>query len=122
TRDTPLCPACRAHSVLSFGAERTGHGAQSSSKPELGSALVTVLFICRIVRNAYLSAMNPMSTFNPDIRCRVHDRLNDRLIDWQTVWAPHYRMRAVLLNDDGVIEWDGSLLDGWMPSELQRLQ
>jgi hypothetical protein len=50
----------------------------------------------------------------------VHDLLND----WQTVWAPHYRQHAILLNDEGVIEWDGDLLDGWVPSEpsLQRLQ
>jgi len=58
--------------------------------------------------------MNPMNTFNPEIPCRVHDQLNDQIIEWQAQWAPLYRDHAVLY-DEGVIVWDGLLLDGWRP-------
>jgi len=55
--------------------------------------------------------MNPMSTFDPDVACRVHDRLNEKIINWRPEWAANYRQYA----DEGVIEWDGLLLDGWSP-------
>ena len=60
--------------------------------------------------------MNPMSTFNPDAPCRVHDGLNDQMIAWQPGWADSYRQYAHE-HDTGVINWDGLLLDGW-----QRMQ
>jgi hypothetical protein len=58
--------------------------------------------------------MNPMNTFNPEVPCHVHDKLNDELIEWQAQWAPLYRDHGVLY-DEGVIAWDGLLLDGWSP-------
>jgi hypothetical protein len=59
--------------------------------------------------------MNPMSTFDPDVACRVHDRLNEKVFDWKPEWADDYRQHADQF-DDGVIEWDGLLLDGWSPT------
>ena len=57
--------------------------------------------------------MMPISTFNPEQRCRVHDRLNDQVLDWKPEWASHYREYAAK-HDEGVISWDGLLLDGWL--------
>lgn len=59
--------------------------------------------------------MNPMSTFDPDQPCRVHDALNNRFIDWNPDWANHYREDSDHHRED-VIEWDGRLLDGWTKS------
>ena len=56
--------------------------------------------------------MNPMNTFNPDVPCHVHDGLNRQTIEWKPQWAPLYREYAVKC-DEGVIAWDGLLLDGW---------
>ena len=58
--------------------------------------------------------MNPMDTFERDAPCRVHDKLNDKVIDRNPEWAANYRQYADRF-DDGVIEWDGLLLDGWSP-------
>ena len=58
--------------------------------------------------------MNPMDTFNPDQRCRVHDGLNDNFIEWDPEWAASYREYSAQ-HDEGVVEWDGALLDGWIP-------
>jgi len=49
--------------------------------------------------------MNPMETFDPDEPCRVHDGLNNNFIEWNPESEPY----------DGVISWDGALLDGWVP-------
>ena len=58
--------------------------------------------------------MNPMKTFNPEVPCHVHDTLKDDMIEWNPQWAPLYREHGVL-QDEGVIAWDGLLLDGWSP-------
>lgn len=60
--------------------------------------------------------MNPMQTFNPDMPCRVHDRLNDRTFDWRPEWAGHYD-RYASEHTAGVIGWDGLLLDGWTAAQ-----
>jgi hypothetical protein len=57
--------------------------------------------------------MKPMSTFNPETPCRVHDGLNDRIIEWNPRWAPLYLDHGAK-HDEGVIAWDGLLLDGWL--------
>jgi hypothetical protein len=57
--------------------------------------------------------MSPMSTFDPDLPCRVHDRLNDRMHEWHTGWAGSYRRNAVADKVDGTVSWDGLILDGW---------
>jgi len=58
--------------------------------------------------------MNSMDTFDPDMPCRVHDGLNDQIIEWSPHWAPMYREHASKW-DEGVVAWDGLLLDGWTP-------
>jgi|ERR1700739_980285 hypothetical protein len=56
--------------------------------------------------------MNPMSTFNPAQPCRVHDEVNNKFLEWKPEWAAHYREHADK-RSDGIIAWDGYLLDGW---------
>jgi hypothetical protein len=58
--------------------------------------------------------MNPMSTFNPEIPSHVHDAANDQIIEWMPRWASMYREYGVKW-DEGVVAWDGLLLDGWTP-------
>ncbi len=58
--------------------------------------------------------MNSMDTFAPDMPCRVHDGLNDQIIEWCPQWAAMYREHASKW-DEGVVAWDGLLLDGWAP-------
>ena len=58
--------------------------------------------------------MNPMDSFDPDMPCRVHDGLNDQVIEWSPNWASMYRQYAWKW-DEGVVAWDGLLLDGWSP-------
>ena len=56
--------------------------------------------------------MEPMSTFDPDVACRVHDKLNEQVLTWKPEWAASYRQHA-REHDAGAISWDGLLLDGW---------
>ena len=55
-----------------------------------------------------------MATFEPDVPCQVHERLNDRTFDWHTEWADTYLQNAKL-GTDGHIYFDGLILDGWRP-------
>ncbi|MDF0515784.1 hypothetical protein P0R31_00835 [Bradyrhizobium yuanmingense] len=56
--------------------------------------------------------MNSMDTFDPDCACQVHDGFNDQMIEWRPQWAAMYREDGTTL-DEGVVSWDGLLLDGW---------
>jgi hypothetical protein len=56
--------------------------------------------------------MRPMSEFDPTQPAMVHDGLNDKTFEWKPEWAQNYREYAVE-DKDGVIGWDGLLLDGW---------
>jgi len=38
--------------------------------------------------------MQPMTTFNPDKLCIVHDKLNNVQIEWKPKWATDYRRYA----------------------------
>ncbi|SFM51096.1 hypothetical protein SAMN05216573_102199 [Bradyrhizobium sp. Rc3b] len=60
-----------------------------------------------------------MDTFDPDRACQVHDGLNDQLIEWRPQWAAAYREHAAKW-DEGVVSWDGLLLDGWTPTMLEH--
>ena len=53
-----------------------------------------------------------MSTFDPEVACRGHDKLNDQVLIWKPEWADDYRQHTDDFGD-GVIEWDDLLLDGW---------
>ena len=59
--------------------------------------------------------MRPMSEFDPSLPGIVHDRLNDRTFEWkpETMQANYEKYASP--RADGVIEWDGPLLDGWEP-------
>jgi hypothetical protein len=59
--------------------------------------------------------MNPMSTFDPDKPCKVHDLLNDSTFEWKAGWANHWRTYA-FEQGDGTVSWDGLTLDGWTAS------
>jgi hypothetical protein len=39
-------------------------------------------------------ANDPWKTFNPEKRCRVHDELNDKMIEWLPRWATLYQEYA----------------------------
>ena len=62
-----------------------------------------------------------MSTFNPDVPCRVHDKLNDKILNWRPEWAANYRQYADDFGD-GVIEWiedvriESNRGQGWLPN------
>jgi hypothetical protein len=28
--------------------------------------------------------MRPMTTFDPNVPCRIHDQVNDKMFDWRT--------------------------------------
>ena len=58
----------------------------------------------------------PMAEFDPAVPALVHDKLNDQVIDRQ----PERHGRDFVQHGhrdfgDGVVEWDGLLLDGWKP-------
>jgi len=59
--------------------------------------------------------LNPMSTFDPNLPCRVHDRLNDRTFSWHTRHAATYRQYARPASENGndIVYFDGLILDGW---------
>jgi hypothetical protein len=58
--------------------------------------------------------MRTMRDFDPDWPARLHDRLNDKTIDWITAWAPEWRAHAVI-GADGWAYFDGLIFDGWEP-------
>jgi hypothetical protein len=59
--------------------------------------------------------MRPMKDFDPSTPAMVHDRLNDRTFEWKPPsMEANYRQYAEPVGPD-VIEWDGLLLDGWLP-------
>jgi len=45
----------------------------------------------------------------------VHDLLNDATLEWNTGWADNWRKYAHLTKD-GVVYWEGLILDGWEPA------
>jgi hypothetical protein len=61
-------------------------------------------------------ALNPMSTFDPARRCRIHDLLNDEMVEWSPELAASYR-KSAFEEQAGIMSFDGMLLDGWTESE-----
>lgn len=47
----------------------------------------------------------------------MHDKLNDQVIDWQPERHGKDYRAGHRDFDDGVVEWDGLLLDGWLPGQ-----
>jgi hypothetical protein len=58
----------------------------------------------------------PMATFDPSLRARLHEQLNDALYDWPGGGAANWRARATW-HDAGetVVNFDGLLFDAWTP-------
>ena len=52
--------------------------------------------------------LRPMTTFDPALACLVHDSLNDAWKPYDPSYAKHLHVQ-----EDGLVEWDGLLLDGW---------
>lgn len=65
-------------------------------------------------RQADAYCMNPMDTFDPDMPCRVHDKVNDQIFEWNPQWASMFREYGAKWGE-GIVAWDGLLLDGWTP-------
>ncbi len=53
--------------------------------------------------------MLPMTEFDPDRPCRVHDRVNGQTFAWHTGWADKV---------DGTAFFVGLVLDGWKPAPI----
>ena len=59
--------------------------------------------------------LRPMSEFDPTKPAMVHDELNDETFEWDPErWGEDFHSMSSPHGDD-MIEWDGLLLDGWMP-------
>jgi hypothetical protein len=58
-------------------------------------------------------SFEPMSTFDPSRAVLVHDQLNDNTFAWLPEWRQNYEQSATKSHYEGIIEWDGLLLDGW---------
>ena len=56
--------------------------------------------------------MRPMSTFDPSEPAILHDMLNDTIIPWTGEDAANFKQFANY-DDDGTVEWDGLIFDGW---------
>ena len=60
------------------------------------------------------SRLVPMSKFDPSRLAMVHDKLDDKMLEWSPLWEAHYRAFA-FPSPDGSIAWNGLELDGWAP-------
>jgi hypothetical protein len=58
--------------------------------------------------------LRPMTEFDPTKQAFLHDKLNDKVLDWKSEWAEHYRQYAIF-ESNGNVGWDGLILDGWRP-------
>ena len=59
--------------------------------------------------------LRSMGEFDPDLPCLDHDKLNDVLLEWRpSDYAESYLVYGRNW-EPGVVEWDGQLLDGWIP-------
>jgi hypothetical protein len=53
-----------------------------------------------------------MSEFDPSQPAILHDKLNDIIITWTGELHANFKATAIV-RPDGIVEWDGRLLDGW---------
>ena len=56
--------------------------------------------------------LKPMDEFDPSQPAILHDALSDRIIPWTGEDQDHWRKYAKT-HIDGVIAWNGLLIDGW---------
>ena len=60
-----------------------------------------------------------MSDFDPAQSSMVHDSLNGDTFEWRPEkWCETYRQKALDWGN-GIMNWDGLLLDGWRPIDKQ---
>jgi hypothetical protein len=58
----------------------------------------------------------PMAEFDPSQPALLHDKLHDKVIEWEPARCQrHYEAFSAPFEPGGIIEWDGLLLDGWQP-------
>lgn len=58
----------------------------------------------------------PMATFDPTMRCRLHEQINDRIDDWLPITLKEWRQRMKWHDPaETVMDWDGLLYDEWEP-------
>lgn len=63
-----------------------------------------------------MGSPRPMSEFDPSQPCWVHDRSRDTTFAWEPAWEDAYRRNAKSGHQEqGIVNWDGLLLDGWEP-------
>ena len=60
-----------------------------------------------------------MRTFEPSRPSMVHDELNEQIFEWRAEWQSNYEQYGEL-DDRGVSNWDGLLLNGWRPIVRRR--
>jgi hypothetical protein len=53
-----------------------------------------------------------MDTFDPEKPAVLHDRKSDQIITWTGEEADDFR-RARVVHEDGSVEWNGQVFDGW---------
>jgi hypothetical protein len=59
--------------------------------------------------------LRPMRTFDPTKPAMMHDQLNDRTFQWDPErWGDDFWVVS-RFESEGMIDWDGLLLDGWKP-------
>lgn len=62
-----------------------------------------------------MTGWRPMSEFDPSKPALVHDQLSDQVIEWEPErHGRDWHQGGHVDRQDGVIEWDGLRLDGWM--------
>jgi len=58
--------------------------------------------------------LKPMSSFDPTQPALLHDQLNEKMVPWSSTpeevksWRQYANSHS-----EGLVEWDGLLLDGW---------
>ena len=57
--------------------------------------------------------LRPMREFDPSKAGVLHDRGSDAMLAWTGERQNEFRQLAVW-RDDGLVEWDGALFDGWV--------
>ena len=58
------------------------------------------------------SDFKPMSTFDPTQRAILHNRNDDSIYTWTGEYANDF-LRYYIVRQDGSIEWNDKVFDGW---------
>jgi hypothetical protein len=82
---------------------------------ELGNILVggAVMALRRMSPMADRPTLRPMREFDPAKPGVLHDQQSDSMLAWTGEREGDFR-RLAKWRADGLVEWDGGLLDGWV--------